>query len=141
MDYMKRIFACQVILLYTIFLCTRDFANLNSIIYNLKKFSQGRIAMTRRRFIYALLLAMFISGFLSSVTFIAIESNHECSDDDCPVCLQINICMNTLKALTLISLIVLALLTAHDDSLRNISRLGIRFRHSDLISLKVKLSR
>ncbi|MBQ3694563.1 MAG: hypothetical protein II884_07300 [Synergistaceae bacterium] len=49
--------------------------------------------------------------------------------------------MNTLKALTLISLIVLALLTAHDDSLRNISRLGIRFRHSDLISLKVKLSR
>ncbi|MBR0251116.1 MAG: hypothetical protein IJQ77_08535 [Synergistaceae bacterium] len=97
--------------------------------------------MTRRRLIYALLLAMFISGFLSSVTFIAIESNHECSDDDCPVCMQINICMNTLKALTLISLIVLALLTAHDDSLRNISRLGIRFRHSDLISLKVKLSR
>ena len=97
--------------------------------------------MTRRRLIYALLLAMFISGFLSSVTFIAIESDHECSDDDCPVCLQINICMNTLKALTLISLIVLALLTAHDDSLRNISRLRIRFRHSDLISLKIKLSR
>ena len=97
--------------------------------------------MTRRRLIYALLLAMFISGFLSSVTFIAIESNHECSDDDCPLCLQINICMNTLKALTLISLIILMMITAHDDSLMNISRFRIRFRHSDLISLKVKLSR
>ncbi|MBQ6111955.1 MAG: hypothetical protein IJL01_06125 [Synergistaceae bacterium] len=49
--------------------------------------------------------------------------------------------MNTLKALTLISLIILVMITAHDDSLMNISRFRIRFRHSDLISLKVKLSR
>lgn len=87
-----------------------------------RDFAKGRIAMTRRKFIYTLFLAVLIFGFLSSVTFIALEANHECSDDDCPVCLQLCVCMNTLKALTLISLAVLALLIAHDDSLRNISR-------------------
>lgn len=97
--------------------------------------------MTRKRFVYTLFLAVFIFGFLSSVAFIALEANHECSDDDCPVCLQLCVCMNTLKALTLISLAVLALLIAHDDSLRNISLCRIRFKHSDLITLKVKLSR
>lgn len=97
--------------------------------------------MTHRRFIHVFFLAVFIFSFLSSAAFIALESNHECNDDDCPVCMQINVCMNTLRALTLISLAVLALLVTHDDSLRNISRCRIRFKHSDLITLKVKLSR
>lgn len=88
--------------------------------------------MTHRRFIHVFFLAVFIFSFLSSAAFIALEYNHECNDDDCPVCFQIHVCMNTLRALTLISLAVLALLVIHDDSLRNISSGTYHGAESDL---------
>ena len=52
-------------------------------------------------FMTRLLAAVLAVVLLSSVVYLAVEANHDCSGDDCAICHQISVCENLLKSLGL----------------------------------------
>ena len=52
-------------------------------------------------FMTRLLAAVLAVVMLSSAIYIAVETNHDCSGEDCAICRQISICENLLKTLGL----------------------------------------
>ena len=52
----------------------------------------------KRRLISCFLAALFVLVMLSSLVFIVLEAEHDCTGEDCPVCYQINVCERTLKS-------------------------------------------
>jgi len=58
--------------------------------------------MTKKfRFMTGLLAVVLAFVMLSSVAYIAAESDHECTSVDCAICHQINVCENLLKSIGL----------------------------------------
>ena len=58
--------------------------------------------MTKKfRFMTGLLAVVLAFVMLSSVAYIAAESDHECTGVDCAICHQINVCENLLKSIGL----------------------------------------
>ena len=58
--------------------------------------------MTKKfRFMTGLLAIVLAFVMLSSVAYIAAESDHECTGVDCAICHQIDVCENLLKSLGL----------------------------------------
>ena len=58
--------------------------------------------MTKKfRFMTGLLAVVLAFVMLSSVAYIAAESDHECTGVDCAICHQINVCENLLKSIEL----------------------------------------
>lgn len=64
----------------------------------------------RNRVLTVLLAAAVLFVMLSSAFFIAIEADHNCTGEDCPVCCQIEVCIHTLKSVghTVVLLILAA---------------------------------
>ena len=57
--------------------------------------------MTKRKRVIALLLAAaFVLVTAFSFAVIAVEANHTCTDDDCPVCGLIAFCENNIKTIS-----------------------------------------
>ena len=97
--------------------------------------------MAKKMRIGAVILAlMVLFAMLSSMCFIATESEHDCAGEDCPICCQISICRNVLKTIGYAAafsagVIVLSRFVAAVRSL------FIRVNDSTtLVSLKVNLS-
>ena len=44
-----------------------------------------------------LFAALFVVAMVTSVLFIALEAEHDCIGEDCPVCLQIAVCHSILN--------------------------------------------
>ena len=97
--------------------------------------------MTDKKHLVSFLLAICVTiVMLFSVLYIAAESNHDCANDSCPICYQINVCEHTLKTL---STVVTAI-----DTMLTVSYWGricmpICPNHNllfTLVTLKVKLS-
>ena len=60
--------------------------------------------MTKKfRFMTGLLAVVLAFVMLSSVAYIAAESDHECTGVDCAICHQINVCETCSKALSLLA--------------------------------------
>ena len=58
--------------------------------------------MTKRfRFLTGLLAVILFFAMLSSIAYIAVESDHDCTGVDCAICHQINACENLLKSIGL----------------------------------------
>ena len=58
--------------------------------------------MTKKfRFMTGLLVVVLAFVMLSSVAYIAAESDHDCTGGDCAICHQIGVCENLLKSLGL----------------------------------------
>ena len=58
--------------------------------------------MTKKfRFLTGLLAVVLAFVMLSSVAYIAAESDHDCTGVDCAICHQISVCENLLKSLGL----------------------------------------
>ena len=97
--------------------------------------------MTKKnRLIAGLLVMTVLFVMLSSVIYIAVESDHDCSGEDCTICYHINICANTLKS---VGLIAAAAAQVVLTGIFAMSLLSFRKRsavHATLVSLKVKLS-
>lgn len=54
---------------------------------------------TKKRRIRALLLVLaVVVVLLASVLYIFVESGHDCIGKSCPVCAQLNVCRNMLRA-------------------------------------------
>ncbi|MCR4819046.1 MAG: hypothetical protein K5841_08840 [Fretibacterium sp.] len=52
----------------------------------------------KRRLISCFIAALFVFVILSSLFFIVLEADHDCTGEHCPVCHQINICERALKS-------------------------------------------
>lgn len=97
--------------------------------------------MEKRSCRAALLLAFLVCfTMLFSSFFIAAEADHACTGDRCPVCRQISICENTLKALGSAagSAAVFAAACFAEIAIRRPREK--KSGHTSLITLKVKLS-
>lgn len=58
--------------------------------------------MTKQNRILSMLMAAVVAFvLLFSATFIAVEANHDCVGDNCPICQQINTCKNILDSIAL----------------------------------------
>ena len=93
--------------------------------------------MTKKfRFMTGLLAVVLAFVMLSSVAYIAAESDHDCTGVDCPICHQINICENLLKSIGLAgsAAAILYILCRIIPSCTEVARTFT------LVSFKVKLS-
>lgn len=97
--------------------------------------------MTKRKRLISVFLAFsVIFVILFSAVYIASESNHECTDGECIVCLHINMCKN---AFTVFKFIIASvfIFKAMFRLVSSISEnIASAFKANTLVSLKVKLS-
>ena len=94
----------------------------------------------RKRILSAALAVSVLFVVLYSVIFIAAESHHDCIGENCPICLQIQNCENTLKTLSSAAAVtaVSAILYATFFIIKTYNTRP--FVSATPISLKVKLS-
>ena len=83
---------------------------------------------------------MLIISLVSSVTFSAVEANHDCIGESCPICIQIKGCENTLKNLVFTVSGCKAALAVVFFVCLIVKKAYTVFCADTLISLKVKLS-
>ena len=97
--------------------------------------------MTKRtRILFALAAALLAVVMLFSVFYIAAETGHDCTGEDCRICRQLAICRDTLRLLALA--VAAAVLAALPDAVHR-AAFCVRAsaaRKFTLVSLKVKLS-
>lgn len=93
----------------------------------------------KRRWISCFLAVLFVLVMLSSLAFIVLEAEHDCTGEDCPVCGQLAVCENALK-LGLVSAVFISACLA-GTVFSSLARLaaGIRLCLTP-VALKVKLS-
>lgn len=96
--------------------------------------------MTRKKFLPLIIAGLFVFVVMFSVAFVALEANHDCCGCHCKVCFQIYICENNLKSLSLSLLALSFCVWLYFESEKIFPSRKLRAVHTDLISLKVKLS-
>ena len=97
--------------------------------------------MSKKNRVLTVLLAMAVLFVvLSSSCYIAIEVDHDCVGEDCPICYQISVCEHTLRS---VGQAVLVGTLAVFIGVFMISMPAFSKKlayHTSLVSLKVKLS-
>ena len=97
--------------------------------------------MTNKNRLVALVLSLTVLlVILSSVFFIAIEADHDCIGDDCPICYQIGVCENTLKSIgqAVIVVVIAAFIGLFSSAMPSfIKKMAF---NTSLVTLRVKLS-
>ena len=93
----------------------------------------------KRRWISCFLAVLFVLVMLSSLAFIVLEAEHDCTGEDCPVCAMIAICRNTLKTVLIALLLVLSSLTSRSAGRAFVSSSALFDPEETPVSLKVKL--
>ena len=97
--------------------------------------------MTKRNRRIALLFAMtLVFAVLFSVVFVVAEANHDCSGEDCPICCQMTVCENTLRAAGFAAAVVFFAARIREFVLSKPALAKKQAWNSSLVSLKVKLS-
>lgn len=97
--------------------------------------------MTRKKHVIAIVIAIvFVTVIIFSSAYIVAEADHNCSGEHCPICYQIEICQNTIKALTLYLIVTaisvaIAYFTKWSEVIKN-----YKYSPTTLIKQKVKLS-
>ncbi len=61
---------------------------------------QEFMATRDRRITAGIMAVIMLFSLLFSVLFIAVEADHDCTGDDCPICACIQECGNTLRGFT-----------------------------------------
>ena len=76
---------------------------------------------------------------LISSFFVAAETNHDCTGEDCPICYEISVCQETVRKLTFACAVFAAILLLSVCIVLPVAQSRPAVCHT-LISLKVKLS-
>ncbi|MDR2191537.1 MAG: hypothetical protein LBO62_01465 [Endomicrobium sp.] len=93
----------------------------------------------KKNIVSLIICAVFILSSMLSLSFIVIEAQHDCTEENCPICLQIEQTINALKQTSQVLFAALAVLFfAASFIFKNpfLQKLHF-FRRSTLISLKV----
>lgn len=94
----------------------------------------------KKRFIAGILAAVICFVMLFSVCYIAAETHHDCTGENCMICYQINACISTLKITVLaLTAVILALSAIYSVVTESKDDDSVSFDIT-LVSLKVKLS-
>ena len=97
--------------------------------------------MTKKfRFMTGLLAVVLAFVMLSSVAYIAVESDHDCTGGDCAICHQIGVCENLLKSLGLAGAAAVITAAFTYTMCKAILPCTEMIGSLTLVSLKVKLS-
>ena len=96
--------------------------------------------MKQRRSVLSL-AAVFVVIFvvLISSFFVAAETNHDCTGEDCPICYEISVCQETVRKMTFACAVFAAILLLSVCIVLPVAQSRPAVCHT-LISLKVKLS-
>lgn len=97
--------------------------------------------MSKKNRVWAvLLLAAVLFVMLSSAYYIAVETNHACVCENCPICYQISVCEHTLKSVGRAVLVVIPAVGI-GTSMFSLPAFAKKAAYrTTLISLRVKLS-
>ena len=82
----------------------------------------------------AVLFVVLISSF-----FVAEETHHDCTGEDCPICYEISVCQETVRKLTVAGVVFAAILLLSVCIVLPVAQSRPAVCHT-LVSLKVKLS-
>lgn len=94
----------------------------------------------KKRFIAGILAAVICFVMLFSVCYIAAETHHDCTGENCMICYQINARISTLKITVLaLTAVILALSEIYSVVTESKDDDSVSFDIT-LVSLKVKLS-
>lgn len=97
--------------------------------------------MKRNTRIQAVLIAFAVLFImLSSALYIAVEADHDCTGQDCPICEQIHVCENNLKNVSLAVCTVAFAAELQYILCRKISDCTDFVQSHTLVTFKVKLS-
>lgn len=97
--------------------------------------------MKKKKQITALIMTVaIIFVMLFSALFITVEAGHNCTDNHCPICTQINICINTIKGFALATMAFALAAMMKFLACDIILFIKNAFTQSSLVTLKVKLS-
>ena len=94
----------------------------------------------KNRFISGLILIVFSFVIFGSACFIIEHTDHDCSGEDCPYCMELAVCNKILQTLgsavpaAAAAIVLIAVFSAAENLLFSYSN-----NHNTLISLKVEL--
>ena len=97
--------------------------------------------MTRRKLLPVLLLVLFVAVVISSMTFQALETHHDCPGHDCPICYTIHVCNDVLSDLYFAASLAAAYALSLAAAVQCLCFREAGTFRSDLVALSVKLSR
>jgi hypothetical protein len=100
----------------------------------------GEEMIQHKRLIATFVAVLILFSLFFSIYFVALKTNHECTGEDCPICHEIQSCLQTIRTLIVTipaTAVMVAVLFYLVQSTLLISA-PIIFR--TLVSLKVKLS-
>ena len=94
----------------------------------------------KHRFAAVLMCVILTAVILLSSFYIVEEAHHDCTGQNCPICHEIQLCIQMLNtACGAVVIAAVTLLTAFKTSLMR-ACMGLNDRRATLVSLKVKLS-
>ena len=94
----------------------------------------------QKKVVSALLALLLMLSLFFSVFFIAVEADHDCTGEDCPICCQIQNCENLLKNMATVPAAVYLATGILFALYLCASYVNAPIYHITLVSLKVKLS-
>ncbi|MBQ6521108.1 MAG: hypothetical protein IJI14_20565 [Anaerolineaceae bacterium] len=95
---------------------------------------------TLRTNIFLAVLAAMLAGMLLSVCFIAAEADHDCSGEDCPICVFLTLCEQNIRQLkTVLILLPLFFFRLTESSAQAFSQTFL-LRVFTPVSLKIQLN-
>lgn len=95
---------------------------------------------TLRTKIFLAVLAAMLAGMLLSVCFIAAEADHDCSGEDCPICVFLTLCEQNIRQLkTVLILLSLFMFRLTASSAQTFSQTFL-LRVFTPVSLKIQLN-
>lgn len=95
---------------------------------------------SKRRLIALALAALFIAFAALSLTFMLIESDHDCDGADCPICEQIALLCSTLRMAVAVIVTLLLSVIAVNRAKILYEHFRAGYRADTLVLLKTKLS-
>lgn len=97
--------------------------------------------MTKNRRTAAILLTiLIIFSLFFSAFFIAAETEHDCTGDNCPICHEIQVCLQTLNTIGTALGVTVTVFAVIRFLVIRIAAVFRRFVSRTLVSLKVKMS-
>lgn len=104
---------------------------------------ERRISMSKKtRRLTAFLMCVFLCLILAfTFRYMILESNHHCTGKDCPICMEIHICVslqNTIGSGVIFPAAIAAAVLAF--ATKKYARALFEYRYQTLVSLKVKLT-
>lgn len=94
----------------------------------------------KRRIMAGIIGIMMLFVVMLSAFYIALESGHHCEDEDCPICICIQQCENTLHQLGGVAIIQIAIIIPVVLNLVLAIRYYARLKQDTLVSQKIRLN-